>query len=690
MKKLHLVLIACMLFALPIFCCASASAKDASPALKTYMYTNTDDTAFYRDSALTNRRGTANFATKMQLLSVNSAGTIAKVKYNSYTYYVRANKLSNMTAVATGLTNKLYTKSSSASATKGYVIRGQKMEVLGQITKKGTIYLKVRVNKTYTNNLGSAVKFASSQVGYVKKANTGEYSEMMVTNKTTGMYKKGRYYLVGVSHKFVGMGNVVKVIFSTSKWAKVEYDGAIWYCNTGNLDPYILNVTGKNLSMYRTTSATSEKLSTYYWNTPIQVLYKQVASGKTYYFCKKGSNEGFMLASGLNMTEEVVTTTNTYLYRTASEGSKTLTDAPTYTRATVISADETFTKAKMEGTTGFLLNEDIAHPTAVISGAYYSTGYNCYKDSPAGYFDEEEVEILATSRSVKQAYVRTASGEEYWIRTESMMPEGLVEGDPDDNDPYLYAAQMKVKLYYKPNLKGGYKVIPLCEPVVFLNSHLNDEGEGFVEVDYKGTVYYLYQRAGEYQLWAKLPQLNQGQTYTQQAILDYALNICFNQKTKYFSTFPYGRGEIVDGYQRFHCSGFVSYVFNNVLKGYKYDIPTKCSKLDRVEYCDTKSKYKATVVWDKRPQAHEDGSEVGEWDANIQPGDVLLFEYGDDDIYMDHTGIYLGGGRFIHSTTYSGFNRVVISNIEDVFTADNELTVIMRFLPKKDLLAPVE
>lgn len=51
-------------------------------------------------------------------------------------------------------------------------------------------------------------------------------------------------------------------------------------------------------------------------------------------------------------------------------------------------------------------------------------------------------------------------------------------------------------------------------------------------------------------------------------------------------------------------------------------------------------------------------------EAEIQPGDLLFFQEGRR---ISHTGIYIGGGQFIHSASDGPKTGVIISNIQEKY-----------------------
>lgn len=91
----------------------------------------------------------------------------------------------------------------------------------------------------------------------------------------------------------------------------------------------------------------------------------------------------------------------------------------------------------------------------------------------------------------------------------------------------------------------------------------------------------------------------------------------------------------------FDCSGFVQYVFKN------FDI--------------------------NLPRTAKDQSTVEEYVSysNLQPGDLVFFKTLGSSV-INHSGIYIGNGEFIHSS--SGAGKVIISNITSGYYKDHYTT----------------
>ncbi len=94
----------------------------------------------------------------------------------------------------------------------------------------------------------------------------------------------------------------------------------------------------------------------------------------------------------------------------------------------------------------------------------------------------------------------------------------------------------------------------------------------------------------------------------------------------------------------FDCSGFVKYVYNN------FDI-----KINR-------------VAADQAVQ----GTSVKK--SNLLPGDLVFFDTNGGHNYINHVGIYIGGGNFIHASSGSKAHKVVISELDSSFYKDSYMT----------------
>jgi cell wall-associated NlpC family hydrolase len=94
----------------------------------------------------------------------------------------------------------------------------------------------------------------------------------------------------------------------------------------------------------------------------------------------------------------------------------------------------------------------------------------------------------------------------------------------------------------------------------------------------------------------------------------------------------------------FDCSGYVQYVMGNFGIG-----------IERV--ADAQSKQGALVN-----------------KGSLAPGDLVFFDTDGGLNMVNHVGIYLGGGRFIHCSSARSANRVVISDLTSGFYDTSYMT----------------
>lgn len=99
----------------------------------------------------------------------------------------------------------------------------------------------------------------------------------------------------------------------------------------------------------------------------------------------------------------------------------------------------------------------------------------------------------------------------------------------------------------------------------------------------------------------------------------------------------------------FDCSGFVYYTYSH------FGI-----KLERVA----------------ADQARQ-GTKVSR--ANLLPGDLVFFDTNGGKNYINHVGIYIGDGKFIHASSGSNARKVVISSLNDSFYSNAYMSA-RRFL----------
>ena len=192
----------------------------------------------------------------------------------------------------------------------------------------------------------------------------------------------------------------------------------------------------------------------------------------------------------------------------------------------------------------------------------------------------------------------------------------------------------KVKIPYKSSVRVYEKIKKISK------SH-------YVKIKYNGKTYYVWAEKGTTPFTTEpvkfsdyeYPNLGKLQ---QQLVYD-ALDIYRNHPTNYSHNTP---GTIINGKMQFDCSGFVSYVVNGVMRPYipSYKLSWNITTLYETEeiYTDSKGVFSQTTVCTGAPDLKK-----------MKPGDVVYFRItGGDDV--DHCGLYIGNGEFIHCTSSVG------------------------------------
>jgi N-acetylmuramoyl-L-alanine amidase len=94
----------------------------------------------------------------------------------------------------------------------------------------------------------------------------------------------------------------------------------------------------------------------------------------------------------------------------------------------------------------------------------------------------------------------------------------------------------------------------------------------------------------------------------------------------------------------FDCSGFVYYVFKHFGFEMERTASSQATQGDKISKSD------------------------------LTPGDLVFFDTNGGHNKINHVGIYIGGGKFIQSSSGSSAHKVVISNLTSGFYADSYMT----------------
>ncbi len=241
-----------------------------------------------------------------------------------------------------------------------------------------------------------------------------------------------------------------------------------------------------------------------------------------------------------------------------------------------------------------------------------------------------------------RAYKKTASGKKIYSKyskKKSIKTRAYVIGYPTT---YLFHAKAK------KSKKSSTVSIPYTAKVRVYGKITKRSKSAWVKLKYKGKICYKYFKANRIYFKKKGINYNNyknlGVGTIRQKVVTKAVNIFRYKKTTYKNTSGITPGSTDSrGRMRFDCSGFTSYVTNNVMKSYipNYDISKGLKSLYNTSelYTDATGNVKTKIVCRKAPDFKK-----------LKPGDFLFFDdSGSGDGVCDHVGIYIGNKEFIHS-----------------------------------------
>ena len=229
----------------------------------------------------------------------------------------------------------------------------------------------------------------------------------------------------------------------------------------------------------------------------------------------------------------------------------------------------------------------------------------------------------------------------------------------------VYVMLHQVTLYVDRDSSSDSIIIPYMTQVYLDRAVSVSEKGSWYRVYYQNQPYYVWLEAGTEKFTDTPSDFSyKGNTPYQQQVLDLATTIYKEWNTVYAHEQSNGVMN-PDGTYGFDCSGLASYLLNTVMQK---DIPTYRLTSAIRNFYETDSIYNAGYK-----------GEFCAYDVTmdaLQPGDILFF---DQQSPIDHCGIYLGNGEFIHASTH--WNRVMIMPLSGSYLED--LSGIRRYLPEE-------
>ena len=186
----------------------------------------------------------------------------------------------------------------------------------------------------------------------------------------------------------------------------------------------------------------------------------------------------------------------------------------------------------------------------------------------------------------------------------------------------------------------------------------SDEGTWY-EVLYKGETYYMWVARGEKKLSSEnaiqesyLPYCTTG---LQKEVLEKAFDIYENWNTSYdFSTKYSKKLKKKNGRYCLHCSGFISYIYNEVLCGYAppFELTSDLKAMSTAGNL-LNNGFKSSAIKKKVICTAGKSGLTSAKIRKLQPGDLIFFKMSFDNRAINHVAIYIGNGQVIQSTRVS-------------------------------------
>ncbi len=646
------------------------------------MVVNSSCYVYSKQSATTSARSA--YVTFGQELEVKEYGSKwSTISYNGDTLYILSSNLryDTMTVVKNRVLVSPGAYATSVANSKGYVLYGTKVTVVGTKTSKGVTYLHCLISETYDET--GEVVVATDVEGYINMDYLDESSTPKVVNSGTWVYSSAYGASSDESAKihagYLLTGCEVEMLMTNGTWSKIRYDGKIYYISADKLSPKTLQVMVNRVAQTVDAKPGSGWQHYIYWNTEITVLdtYESENYG-TYYYCKIDGDYGFVRecsSSGLQYVgynTQKITIGNVNVRRDAYSDSYIVATLAADEVVTVKYDSGTWAKVQYNGTWwGCVLSSDLTYPEYTLSGSYYTTAYKLYKGNASGTMTDT-VSLVARNDKYGYAYVIASNGKSYWVETSS-----LTANDTEGSVQYTTAAT--TTLHTSTSSSSSSISVPYMTELILYKAVSTGSTGTWYKVGYEDTIYYLWVDEGDSLLTETKSSFSYtGETIYQQEVIELALLIYNNWDTTYGDNDSTGVANS-DGQYVFDCSGFASYVLETVMQKYVslYDLSANLKTL-----------YNTTSIYNQGYNNELTVETVSL--SEIQAGDIIFFNIADESdssssgLSYTHCGIYLGNNEFIHcSHSFGGGVRIM--PLTGIY-ADSIVT-IQRYLPTEVMAA---
>jgi len=260
-----------------------------------------------------------------------------------------------------------------------------------------------------------------------------------------------------------------------------------------------------------------------------------------------------------------------------------------------------------------------------------------------------------------------------------------------------YTAQVTTNIYTEKRASSESITLWYNTRLTVVSSSTNSDDGTWYEVKYNGRTYYMWVAKGEKKLSSenavKESYLQYCTTDLQKEIINKAFYIYSNWKTGYDYSNDYSKKyKKVNGRRCFHCSGFASYIYNEVLCKHAkpFELTSDLKTMSTAGYLLNKG-FKSSAIQKKVLFTSASGKLTDAKIKKLQPGDLIFFKMDFDKRAINHVAIYIGNGQIIQSTqvisgkyTDSGLNSsggVCIAPLDGMYKEN--FRKVVRILPAK-------
>jgi len=227
-----------------------------------------------------------------------------------------------------------------------------------------------------------------------------------------------------------------------------------------------------------------------------------------------------------------------------------------------------------------------------------------------------------------------------------------------------YVASPNLYIYGIPSDTAKETILPYMEKVKVGEPISTTSSGSWVRVFYKDKLYYTWVPSDEEKFTTVKSSFSYtGNTQQQQDVIDLALKI-YREWDVFYTNDDSSGIMRDDGRYGFDCSGYVSYILNNVMQK---TIPTYRTSVNITTL------YETSLLYNEGYPGEYCVEDVAI--KNLQPGDILFFRM--EKSQVDHCGIYLGNNEFVHCTEF--WDGVCIMPLKESFVEN--FVAARRFIP---------